>query len=79
MTRTAKTPFGLVVGKRHTTKTGSRDKTSAWARSRYAICVQFLREITTKKIVLEQTLFVDEHTEFYNFVSNTMIQKPQTM
>ena len=68
--RVAKSKFGLVVGKRLTTKTGSRDPNSSWAKSRFAICLQFRADITNRTALLEQTLFCDEHTEFCVFGKN---------
>ena len=62
--RSAKLNFGLVVGKRTTTKTGSRDPGSKWAMSRLAIAIQFRNDIMRRRARLEQTLFVDEHSEF---------------
>ena len=65
MARTAKLQFGMVVGKPQTTKTGSRDVTSGWARSRLAITKQWRNDIDTKKMEVEGTLFIDEHSELY--------------
>ena len=62
--RTAKSAFGLVVGKRKICKTGSRDELSKWALARLAICEQFLDEIARRKFFVDGTLFLDEHTEF---------------
>jgi hypothetical protein len=62
--RAAKRQFGMVCGKRQTTKTGSRDVESKWAVSRLAICLQFSNDLATKTLELEGTLFVDEHSEF---------------
>ena len=54
----------MVVGKPQTTKTGSRDVTSGWARSRKAIATQWRNDIDTKKMEVEGTLYIDEHSEF---------------
>ena len=54
----------MVCSKRQTTKTGSRNKDSPWASSRLAICEQFREDIASKKVFIDGTLFVDEHTEF---------------
>ena len=62
--RTAKKLFGMSVGKVQTTKTGSRDVTGGWARSRKAIVTQWRDDIDTKKMEVEGTLFVDEHSEY---------------
>ena len=62
--RIAKKQFGMVVGKRQTTKTGSRDVTSSWAVSRKAIVSQWRNDLATKRYEIEGTLFVDEHSEF---------------
>ena len=62
--RTAQEGFGLIVSKRKFCKTGSRDKNSEWARSRLPICTQFRGDIRGRRALLEQTLFVDEHSEF---------------
>ena len=62
--RTAKGAFGLVVNKRKVCKTGSRDVNSPWSQSRLAICEQFDDEINRRKMFVEGTLFLDEHSEF---------------
>ena len=62
--RAAKHQFRMVCSKRQTTKTGNRNKESAWAISRHAICSQFREDIATKKVFIDGTLFVDEHSEF---------------
>ena len=46
--RVAKLQFGMVCGKRQTTKTGSRDVESKWAVSRLAICMQFVQDLATR-------------------------------
>ena len=64
MARAARIQFLLAVGKRQTTKTGSRNITSSWATSRKAILKQWLNDIATERYEIGGTLFVDEHSEF---------------
>eukprot|EP01050_Picozoa_sp_SAG11_P017372 SAG11_NODE_2500_length_3282_cov_3.538800_1_plen_631_part_00 len=49
--------------KRPLVETGSRNKTSDWAKARQAICLQFRSDLQQKKKFLDGTLFADEHTE----------------
>lgn len=54
--RCVKNGVGLVCGKQTQMKTGSRDLELKWEASRF--------HITARRDLLEQTLFVDEHSEF---------------
>ena len=62
--RAAKLQFGMAVGKVQTTKTCSRDVTSGWATSRCAITKQWRNDIDTRKLFVEGTLFVKNHSKF---------------
>ena len=62
--RSAKRALGLVVSRAKVTKTGSRDKASEWAKSRFVITTKFRDNLRRGVVCLEQTLFVDEHDEW---------------